>query len=141
MLYELKQSDAQLWAGLLLGGERRRRRAGRPARSARRRRVLSLRRLFYGVAVAVVGATARRELHRTQRRLLVGDDVVHRRCGAAVAGDQELEVVRAGRHAQGVLERDPTGLVVAQQRLVERLHPVELALGDYLAQAAGLLGI
>ena len=46
---------------------------------------------------------------------------------------------RGGGH--GVLDRDPTGLVVLEQRLVEGLHAVVLALGDDLAQAVGLVGV
>src|SRR3712207_8953968 len=38
-------------------------------------------------------------------------------------------------------EADAAGLDVVEQRLVERLHPVEAAVGDDLGQAAGLLGV
>ena len=57
-------------------------------------------------------------------------DVLHRRAAAAVGGDEQLEVVRAGRRPQRVLHRHAAGLDVVEQRLVEGLHPVVAALGD-----------
>src|ERR687893_430588 len=53
--------------------------------------------------------------------------VVHRRAAAPVGREQQLEVVRARRRADGLLDPEPALLHVREERLVEGLHPVVAA--------------
>ena len=61
--------------------------------------------------------------------------------GLPLGGDHQLEVVRRGRDVHRLLDRDPAGLQVLEQVLVERLHPVVGALGDDLRQLPGQLRV
>src|SRR5664279_6630431 len=63
---------------------------------------------------------------------LGGGDVLHGGAHAPLCLHQQLEVVRAGGDAHGVLEGHPASLDVAEQRLVEGLHAVVAAGGDDL---------
>src|SRR5439155_4695978 len=53
---------------------------------------------------------------------------------------REVEVVRVACGLQGILQRDELLLVHLEQRLVERLPPVELALGAAVGKGPRLLG-
>src|SRR3954451_8624854 len=63
-------------------------------------------------------------------------EVVHGGAALAVGGEQELEVVRARREREGVVDADQSGLDVGEERLVEGLHAVVAAVGDDLGQPA-----
>ena len=59
----------------------------------------------------------------------------------APGGEHQLEVVRAGGGLDGDLLGDVALRDVAEQRLVEGLHAVVVALGDHLGDPAGLLRV
>jgi hypothetical protein len=55
-------------------------------------------------------------------------------------GQHEAEIVRAGRLRKRILEADPASLHVSVERLVERLHTVEVALADHIPQTDRVFG-
>ena len=71
----------------------------------------------------------------------VDEHVVDRRRALAIRRHEQLEVVLVRGRLEGVLHRHEALLDVAQERLVEGLHPVVRALGDHLGEPPGLLGI
>src|SRR3954471_10086923 len=78
-------------------------------------------------------------LRRFAALLRLGE-VVHGGAALAVGGQQELEVVGAGREGARVVDGDHAGLDVGEEGLVEGLHAVVAAVGDDLAEPAGLGG-
>src|SRR3954471_3361452 len=83
----------------------------------------------------------RSSLSRRCTARLRDEDVVHGCPAAPVGRDEQLEVVRARGAAHGVGLVDAAGLQMVEQRLVEGLHAVVLALGDDGRQRAGLLRV
>src|SRR6204780_1404428 len=84
---------------------------------------------------------AQRRNGRRRRRIvplgLRRGDIVHRGPAPPVGLHQELEVVRTGCHAHGIVERDEPSLDVTEERLVEGLHSVLGAGGARLVRFPG----